>query len=53
MYPEVADDYREARRVRARVVRGAPDGGDSNEETEEMRQAFRRYRSVYERLVQN
>jgi FtsZ-interacting cell division protein ZipA len=53
MYPEVADDYREARRLRARVVGGSADGGDSNEETEEMRQALRRYRTVYERLVQN
>ena len=53
MYPEVADDYREARRLRARVVGGAAVGDDSNEETEEMRQALRRYRSVYERLVQN
>ena len=53
MYPEVADDYREVRRLRARVVGGSADGGVSNEETEEMRQALRRYRSVYERLVQN
>jgi hypothetical protein len=53
MYPGVADDYREARRLRARVVGGAAVGDDSNEETEEMRQALRRYRSVYERLVQN
>ncbi|MDQ3925212.1 MAG: hypothetical protein M3309_15065 [Actinomycetota bacterium] len=42
MYPEVADDYREARRLRARVVGGAAVGDDSNEETEEMRQALRR-----------
>jgi len=54
MYPEVADDYREARRIRAEVV-GRSAGSaeaDSEESTEELRQAIRRYRAVYERLVQ-
>lgn len=65
MHPEVADDYREARRLRARVVargeRGPGDGetgGDadeyqarSEEDTEELRQTIRRYRAVYERLT--
>ena len=54
MYPEVADDYREARRIRAEVV-GRSAGSaeaDSEESTEELRQAIRRYRAVYERLLQ-
>ena len=56
MYPDVADDYREARRIRAEVVaRSAGSSGeDSDEEdTEELRQVIRRYRVVYERLVQD
>ena len=55
MYPEVADDYREAWRIRADVaVRSAGHAEeDSNEEcTEELRQAIRKYRAVYQRLVQ-
>lgn len=67
MYPEIADDYREARRARASAVSrttqssdengGETDSGDDentgsgSEATEEMRQAIRKYRSVYERLV--
>jgi FtsZ-interacting cell division protein ZipA len=54
MHPEVADDYREARRIRAEVV-GRSAGSaepDSEESTEELRQAIRKYRAVYERLVQ-
>jgi FtsZ-interacting cell division protein ZipA len=54
IYPEVADDYREARRIRAEVV-GRSAGSaeaDSEESTEELRQAIRKYRAVYERLVQ-
>ena len=54
MHPEVADDYREARRIRAEVV-GRSAGGaedDSEESTEGLRQAIRKYRAVYERLVQ-
>ncbi len=60
MHPEVADDYREARRIRASVVgRSAPgseegsgDGSsdESTEGTEELRQAIRHYRDVYEIL---
>jgi hypothetical protein len=58
LYPEVADDYREARRLRARVVGGYAEdrdagSGDPGEATEEMRQALRGYRSVYERLVRD
>jgi type II secretory pathway pseudopilin PulG len=54
MHPEIADDYREARRIRADVV--ARSAGrveeDSNEEsTEVLRQAVRKYRVVYQRLV--
>lgn len=47
--PGIADDYREARRIRYSVTRG---GRGSNDTTEEMRQAIQRYRSVYERLVE-
>jgi FtsZ-interacting cell division protein ZipA len=62
MHPEVADDYREARRTRASVVgRSAPgseegsgDGpsDESTEGTEELRQAIRHYRAVYEKILQ-
>jgi FtsZ-interacting cell division protein ZipA len=54
MHPDVADDYREARRIRAEVV-GRSAGNaetDSEESTEELRQAIRKYRAVYERLMQ-
>jgi FtsZ-interacting cell division protein ZipA len=54
VHPEVADDYREARRIRAEVV-GRSAGSeptDPEESTEELRQAIRKYRAVYERLVQ-
>lgn len=58
MHPEVADDYREARRIRASVVsrsaRGPEDScadGTDEEGTEELRQAIRRYRKVYKRLM--
>jgi FtsZ-interacting cell division protein ZipA len=54
VHPEVADDYREARRIRAEVV-GRSAGSaedDSDESTEGLRQAIRKYRAVYERLVQ-
>ena len=54
MHPDVADDYREARRIRADVVaresRGSGEGS-SEETTEELRQAIRKYRAVYQRLV--
>jgi hypothetical protein len=54
MHPEVGDAYREARRIRADVVAG-PDrfSEESSEEetTEELRQAIRKYRAVYQRLV--
>ncbi|QYJ15851.1 hypothetical protein Rxycam_01679 [Rubrobacter xylanophilus DSM 9941] len=43
--PHAAEDYREARRLR-----GASGSGGSR--TEEMRQAIRKYRLVYERLLQ-
>lgn len=55
-YPEIAEDYREARRARAEVVArsGESSGERSNEETtEELRQVVRKYRSVYERLVRD
>jgi hypothetical protein len=52
MHPDVADDYREARRIRADVVaRSTAEGGSGEETTEEMRQVIRRYRAVYQRLV--
>jgi len=55
MHPDVADDYREARRMRAEVVARSAERADddTNEEsTEELRQAIRKYRAVYQRLVQ-
>jgi len=52
MHPDVADDYREARRIRADVVAGTiSEEGAEGETTEELRQAIRRYRAVYQRLV--
>jgi hypothetical protein len=53
MHPEIADDYREARRIRAAVVaRSAGHAEDADgESTEELRQAIRKYRAVYQRLV--
>jgi FtsZ-interacting cell division protein ZipA len=54
MHPDVADDYREARRIRADAVAGVGrfSGESSNEETtEELRQAIRRYRAVYQTIV--
>jgi hypothetical protein len=56
MHPEIAEDYREARRIRAYVVARSAGRAeeDSNEEsTEELRQAVRKYRAVYERLVRD
>ncbi len=55
MHPEIADDYREARRMRADVV--ARSGGSSGEgvgeqSTEDLRQTIQRYRAVYERIVE-
>lgn len=55
MHPEVADDYREGRRIRADVVSGAyrsSGEGAPEETTEDLRQAIRRYRAVHEKLLQ-
>jgi FtsZ-interacting cell division protein ZipA len=55
MHPDIADDYREARRIRAEVVArsaGGAEEGPEEESTEELRQAIRKYRAVYEKLVQ-
>ena len=54
MHPEVADDYREARRIRADVVArsaGRAEEDTDEESTEGLRQAIRKYRAVYERLM--
>jgi len=54
MHPDIADDYREARRIRADVVARAsrgPEAGEGEETTEELRQAIRKYGAVYQRLV--
>jgi type II secretory pathway pseudopilin PulG len=54
MHPDVADDYREARRIRAEVVArsaGRADEWSNEESTEVLRQAIRKYRAVYQRLV--
>ena len=56
MHPDVADDYREARRIRADVVAGtvrSSEEGSNDETTEDLRQAIRKYRAVYERLIQD
>ncbi|HET7273353.1 MAG TPA: hypothetical protein VFI90_19960 [Rubrobacter sp.] len=56
MHPDVADDYREARRIRAVVVArsaGRTDEGSEEESTEDLRQAIRKYRAVYQRLVRD
>ena len=56
MHPDVADDYREARRIRADVVSGTgrfSGEGPEEETTEEMRQAIRKYRAVYQRLARD
>jgi FtsZ-interacting cell division protein ZipA len=56
MHPDVADDYREARRIRAVVVaRSAGSATEVSEEesTEDLRQAIRKYRAVYQRLVRD
>ena len=58
MYPEIAGDYREARRARADVVARSAQGSDSDEgldeeTTEDLRQVVRKYRLVYERLTQD
>jgi hypothetical protein len=54
MHPGVADDYREARRIRAEVVARSAGSADqaSEESTEYLRQAIRKYHAVYQRLVQ-
>ena len=54
LYPQTAEDYREARRIRARVIgrSAAEEEASGAEATEEMREAIRRYREVYERLVE-
>ncbi len=55
MHPDVADDFREARRMRAEVVArsaGRADDDTNERSTEELRQAIRKYREVYQRLVQ-
>jgi FtsZ-interacting cell division protein ZipA len=53
MHPDVADDYREARRIRAEVVaRSAGSSDEDQESTEDMRQAIRKYQAVYQRLVE-
>jgi hypothetical protein len=51
MHPEIADDYREARRLRASVVARGERNAEDEESTEELRQTIRRYRAVYEKLT--
>ena len=54
MHPDVADDYREARRIRADVVAGVgrfSEESSEEETTEELRQGIQRYRVVYQRIV--
>ena len=54
MHPDVADDYREARRIRADVIGGVgrfSEESSEEETTEELRQGIQRYRVVYRRIV--
>jgi hypothetical protein len=54
MHPDVADDYREARRIRADVVAGVgrfSEESSEEETTEALRQGIQRYRVVYRRIV--
>lgn len=54
MHPDVADDYREARRIRADVVAGVgrfSEESSEEETTEELRQGIQKYRVVYRRIV--
>ena len=54
MHPDVADDYREARRIRADVVAGVgrfSEESSEEETTEELRQGIQRSRVVYRRIV--
>jgi type II secretory pathway pseudopilin PulG len=56
VHPDIADDYREARRIRADVVArsaGRAEEDPKEESTEELRQAIRKYRAVYQRLVRD
>jgi len=58
MYPEIAGDYREARRARADVVARSVRDQESEERpdeetTEDLRQVVRKYRAVYERLTRD
>jgi FtsZ-interacting cell division protein ZipA len=55
IYPDIAGNYREARRARADLVARSAHGSDtdegSNEETtEDLRQVLQKYRLVYERI---
>ena len=61
LFPDVADDYQSARRVRADAVGrtvsddDSGEGGESgarSEETERMRDAVRRYRVVHDKLME-
>ncbi|HEU4847480.1 MAG TPA: hypothetical protein VFT03_04725 [Rubrobacteraceae bacterium] len=51
MHPDVADDYREARRIRADVVGRFSKESSEEETTEELRQGIQKYRVVYRRIV--
>ena len=58
MYPDIADDYREARRARADIVARSvhdsdADEGPNEETTEDLRQVVRKYRLVYERIARD
>ncbi len=58
MYPDVASDYREARRARADIVARSArstDYGDGpdDESSDDLLHVVRQYRAVYERLVRD
>ncbi len=67
-HPDVADDYREARKMRADAIgrtsggrdagsreheNSEDDNGSDDEVTEDLRQAIRKYRAVYKKLIEN
>jgi len=54
LFPQTAEDYREARRIRARAVgrSAGEEESSASETTDEMREAVRRYRAVYERFAE-
>jgi len=55
MHSDVVEEFREAQRTHQEATGSQDDGGDrrSNADSEKMRQAIQKYRSVYERLTKD